>query len=125
LCGNVFVSPQIPLKTQVSVLPSGSVLEGCFVTLTGSSDANPAMLNYTWSRQIGRELNSCRLDTLLPWTGPTWHREAGTTVKLRTKTATKGHQWCWTLCVSNKRIERNFQPIIQMYSIINYVFYGT
>ncbi|XP_077090267.1 sialic acid-binding Ig-like lectin 5 isoform X2 [Siphateles boraxobius] len=45
-----------PKNTSVSVLPSSSVLEGCSVTLTCSSDANPAVLNYTWSRWSEREL---------------------------------------------------------------------
>ncbi|XP_016399913.1 sialic acid-binding Ig-like lectin 13, partial [Sinocyclocheilus rhinocerous] len=40
-----------PKNTSVSVLPSSSVLEGSSVTLICSSDANPAVLNYTWSRE--------------------------------------------------------------------------
>ncbi|CAM4566190.1 unnamed protein product [Leuciscus chuanchicus] len=54
-----------PKKTSVSVLPSGSVLEGSSVTLTCRSDANPAELNYTWSRKSERELKQLQTgDTL-------------------------------------------------------------
>ncbi|XP_035272927.1 sialoadhesin-like [Anguilla anguilla] len=37
-----------PKNTSVSVSPSGSVLAGSSVTLTCSSNANPAVQNYTW-----------------------------------------------------------------------------
>ncbi|XP_050959771.1 sialic acid-binding Ig-like lectin 7 [Labeo rohita] len=43
-------------NTSVSVIPSSSVLEGSSVTLICSSDANPAVLNYTWSRESEGQL---------------------------------------------------------------------
>ncbi|XP_050959331.1 sialic acid-binding Ig-like lectin 14 [Labeo rohita] len=45
-----------PKNTSVSVIPSSSVLEGSSVTLICSSDANPAVLNYTWSRESEGQL---------------------------------------------------------------------
>ncbi|XP_042578117.1 myelin-associated glycoprotein-like isoform X3 [Cyprinus carpio] len=45
-----------PKNTAVSVLPSSSVLEGSSVTLICSSDANPAVLSYTWSRESEGQL---------------------------------------------------------------------
>uniref|UniRef100_A0A8C7G8T5 Ig-like domain-containing protein n=1 Tax=Oncorhynchus kisutch TaxID=8019 RepID=A0A8C7G8T5_ONCKI len=44
-----------PKNTSVSVSPSGSVVEGSSVTLTCSSNANPAVKNYTWYRVNGTE----------------------------------------------------------------------
>lgn len=39
----------------MSVDPSGPVLDGSSVTLTCTSIANPAALNFTWFRVAGRE----------------------------------------------------------------------
>uniref|UniRef100_A0A087XGG6 Ig-like domain-containing protein n=1 Tax=Poecilia formosa TaxID=48698 RepID=A0A087XGG6_POEFO len=44
-----------PKKVTVSVSPSGSVLENSNVTLTCSSDANPAEQNYTWYEVEGAQ----------------------------------------------------------------------
>ncbi|KAL0151554.1 hypothetical protein M9458_053136, partial [Cirrhinus mrigala] len=54
-----------PKNTSVSVIPSSSVLEGSSVNLTCSSDANPAVLNYTWSRESEGQLEQLQTgDTL-------------------------------------------------------------
>uniref|UniRef100_A0A8C1LGJ8 Zmp:0000000650 n=1 Tax=Cyprinus carpio TaxID=7962 RepID=A0A8C1LGJ8_CYPCA len=54
-----------PKNTAVSVLPSSSVLEGSSVTLICSSDANPAVLSYTWSRESEGQLKQLQTgDTL-------------------------------------------------------------
>ncbi|XP_026064807.1 sialic acid-binding Ig-like lectin 11 [Carassius auratus] len=53
-----------PKNTSVSVLPSSSVLEGSSVTLTCSSEANPAV-NYTWSRESEGQMEQLKTgDTL-------------------------------------------------------------
>lgn len=44
-----------PKNTSVSVDPSGPVLDGSSVTLTCTSVANPAAVNFTWFRVAGRE----------------------------------------------------------------------
>ncbi|XP_045542985.1 B-cell receptor CD22 [Salmo salar] len=50
----VFVDVQYdPKNTSVSVSPSGELVEGSSVTLTCSSDANPPVKRYTWSKKIG------------------------------------------------------------------------
>ncbi|XP_026087782.1 myelin-associated glycoprotein-like [Carassius auratus] len=54
-----------PKNTTVSVIPSSSVLEDSSVTLICSSDANPAVLNYTWSRESEGQLKQLQTgDTL-------------------------------------------------------------
>ncbi|XP_073693885.1 sialic acid-binding Ig-like lectin 13 [Garra rufa] len=54
-----------PKNTSVSVIPSDSVLESSSVTLTCSSDANPAVVIYTWSRESGGQLEQLQTgDTL-------------------------------------------------------------
>ncbi|XP_017210802.1 sialic acid-binding Ig-like lectin 14 [Danio rerio] len=45
-----------PKNTSVSVFPSNSVLVGHSVTLTCSSEANPAVLIYSWSRETKGQL---------------------------------------------------------------------
>ncbi|XP_059361359.1 myelin-associated glycoprotein-like [Carassius carassius] len=53
-----------PKNTSVSVLPSSSVLEGSSVTVTCSSEANPAV-NYTWSRESEGQMKQLQTgDTL-------------------------------------------------------------
>ncbi|XP_064163695.1 sialoadhesin-like [Anguilla rostrata] len=47
-----------PKNTSVSISPSGSVLAGSSVTLTCSSNANPAVQNYTWYKVNGTEMNT-------------------------------------------------------------------
>ncbi|XP_035283283.1 B-cell receptor CD22-like [Anguilla anguilla] len=47
-----------PKNTSVSVSPSGSVLVGSSVTLTCSSNANPAVQNYTWYKVNGTEMHT-------------------------------------------------------------------
>ena len=47
----MFMSPpDAPKPPSVSVSPSGEIMEGSSVTLTCSSDANPAA-NYTWYKE--------------------------------------------------------------------------
>uniref|UniRef100_A0A8C2C6Y5 Ig-like domain-containing protein n=1 Tax=Cyprinus carpio TaxID=7962 RepID=A0A8C2C6Y5_CYPCA len=48
----------VPKNTSLSAFPSGLVMEGNPVTLSCSSDANPAV-NYTWYRDTERPLNPC------------------------------------------------------------------
>ncbi|XP_033968708.1 myelin-associated glycoprotein-like isoform X2 [Trematomus bernacchii] len=45
----------LPKNTSVSVDPSGPVQDGSSVTLTCTSIANPAAVNFTWFRAAGRE----------------------------------------------------------------------
>ncbi|XP_047659932.1 B-cell receptor CD22-like [Tachysurus fulvidraco] len=47
-----------PRNTSVSVSPSDSVLLGSSVSLSCSSDANPAVLNYTWYRENGEQIGT-------------------------------------------------------------------
>ncbi len=42
--------PDVPQLLSVSVSPSGEIVEGSSVTLSCSSDANPAA-NYTWYKE--------------------------------------------------------------------------
>ncbi|XP_016366455.1 B-cell receptor CD22-like, partial [Sinocyclocheilus rhinocerous] len=52
---HIFIS-YAPKNTSVRINPAGLVLEGRSVTLSCSSDANPAV-NYTWYRDTERPLN--------------------------------------------------------------------
>ncbi|XP_073669930.1 hemicentin-1-like [Paramisgurnus dabryanus] len=45
-----------PENTSISAIPSSTVLEGNPVTLNCSSDANPALINYTWYKENGGQL---------------------------------------------------------------------
>ncbi|XP_053365083.1 myelin-associated glycoprotein-like [Clarias gariepinus] len=47
-----------PRNTSVSVSPSASVVLGSSVSLSCSSDANPAVLNYTWYRENGEQIGT-------------------------------------------------------------------
>ncbi|XP_047659926.1 sialoadhesin-like isoform X3 [Tachysurus fulvidraco] len=47
-----------PRDTSVSVSPSDSVLLGSSVSLSCSSDANPAVMNYTWYRENGEQIGT-------------------------------------------------------------------
>ncbi|KAK3517433.1 hypothetical protein QTP70_010677 [Hemibagrus guttatus] len=47
-----------PRNTSVSASPSASVLLGSSVSLSCSSDANPAVLNYTWYRENGEQIGT-------------------------------------------------------------------
>ncbi|XP_053506028.1 myelin-associated glycoprotein-like, partial [Ictalurus furcatus] len=47
-----------PRNTSVSASPSASVLLGSSVSLKCSSDANPAVLNYTWYRENGEQIGT-------------------------------------------------------------------
>ncbi|XP_072530165.1 hemicentin-2-like [Salminus brasiliensis] len=47
-----------PRNTTVSVSPSGPVLLGGSVSLSCSSDGNPAVLNYTWYRENGEQIET-------------------------------------------------------------------
>ncbi|KAK2832081.1 hypothetical protein Q7C36_015543 [Tachysurus vachellii] len=47
-----------PRDTSLSVSPSDSVLLGSSVSLSCSSDANPAVLNYTWYRENGEQIGT-------------------------------------------------------------------
>ncbi|XP_053097831.1 myelin-associated glycoprotein isoform X2 [Pangasianodon hypophthalmus] len=47
-----------PRNTSISVSPSASVLLGSSVSLNCSSDANPAVLNYTWYRENRRQIGT-------------------------------------------------------------------
>ncbi|XP_072530184.1 B-cell receptor CD22-like [Salminus brasiliensis] len=50
-----------PRNTTVSVSPSGPVLLGGSVSLSCSSDGNPAVLNYTWYRENGEQISGHNL----------------------------------------------------------------
>ena len=54
---SIYLDP--PRNTTVSISPSGSApLEGSTVTLTCSSEANPAVTKYTWYRVSGGQVTS-------------------------------------------------------------------
>uniref|UniRef100_A0A8C4EUE5 Ig-like domain-containing protein n=1 Tax=Dicentrarchus labrax TaxID=13489 RepID=A0A8C4EUE5_DICLA len=50
----MFSPPDAPRVPSVSVSPSGEIVEGSSVTLTCSSDANPAA-SYTWYKRNGNQ----------------------------------------------------------------------
>nr|XP_046169392.1 vascular cell adhesion protein 1-like isoform X2 [Oncorhynchus gorbuscha] len=54
-----------PKNTSVSVSPSDSVVEGSSVTLTCSSNANPAVGRYNWYRVIGEQVSTVRASRML------------------------------------------------------------
>ncbi|XP_045559752.1 B-cell receptor CD22 isoform X2 [Salmo salar] len=54
-----------PKNTSVSVSPSGSVVEGSSVTLTCSSNANPAVGRYNWYRVIGEQVSTVGASRML------------------------------------------------------------
>ncbi|KAK3544476.1 hypothetical protein QTP86_013125 [Hemibagrus guttatus] len=54
----LLVIPDGPRNTSVSASPSASVLLGSSVSLSCSSDANPAVLNYTWYRENGEQIGT-------------------------------------------------------------------
>ncbi|KAF5902498.1 B-cell receptor CD22-like, partial [Clarias magur] len=47
-----------PRNTSVSASPSAAVVLGSSVSLSCSSDANPAVLNYTWYRENGEQIGT-------------------------------------------------------------------
>ncbi|XP_064801562.1 myelin-associated glycoprotein-like isoform X1 [Oncorhynchus masou masou] len=59
-----------PKNTSVSVSPSGSVVEGSSVTLTCSSNANPAVWRYNWYRVIGEQVSTVRASRMLTFHVP-------------------------------------------------------
>ncbi|XP_042162654.1 sialoadhesin-like [Oncorhynchus tshawytscha] len=54
-----------PKNTSVSVSPSDSVVEGSSVTLTCSSNANPAVGRYNWYSVIGEQVSTVRASRML------------------------------------------------------------
>lgn len=52
----VFFLSDPPKYTSISAIPSSPVLEGNPVTLICSSDANPALINHTWYKEIEGQL---------------------------------------------------------------------
>ncbi|KAL0151556.1 hypothetical protein M9458_053138, partial [Cirrhinus mrigala] len=64
-----------PKNTSVSVIPSASVLKGSSLTLICSSDANPAVLSYTWSRESEGQLEQLQTGHTLTFSRTDWkHR---------------------------------------------------
>ncbi|CAM4561963.1 unnamed protein product [Leuciscus chuanchicus] len=56
-CGHLVVCKEYaPKNTSLSFFPSGSMMEGRPVTLTCSTDAKPAVLNFTWYKETGSQL---------------------------------------------------------------------
>ncbi len=79
-----FFPSDAPKNTSLSAFPSSSVMEGKPVTLTCRTDANPAELNYTWYRETGSQLSSCRLDIITPTSWQTLHMVHGMAVMHKT-----------------------------------------
>ncbi len=106
-----FFPLQIRLRThQCQWFPPARCWRAVQWLWSASSDCKIQQWTTPGPERVKNSWSSCRLETLLPSIGPTWHTVAGTTVQLRTNMAATTHQWCWTFSVSNKGIENIFQP---------------